>query len=168
MTNQTVEVGILMGSTSDLGVMEGASAVLKRFGIGCEVKVLSAHRAPKEVADYSENALERGVRVIIAGAGGAAHLAGVLAAHTTLPVIGVPVGIEPLKGQDSLLATVQMPKGIPVATVGISNSWNAGLLAIQILAAGGAKTNENLLEKLRDYKEEMRQKVLANKDNVAS
>ena len=127
-------VGILMGSDSDWPVMEQAAETLEGFGVSCEARVLSAHRSPDLVRQYVRGAAARGVRVFIAGAGGAAHLAGVIAAHTTLPVIGVPVGSKRLKGLDSLLATVQMPKGVPVATVAIDNAANAAILAVQCLA----------------------------------
>ncbi|MGH8999944.1 MAG: 5-(carboxyamino)imidazole ribonucleotide mutase [Acidimicrobiia bacterium] len=127
-------VGIVMGSASDLDVMRPAAGVLGEFGVACEVRVISAHRTPADAARYSEGAAARGLRVIIAGAGGAAHLAGVLAASTPLPVIGVPVAIGSMGGLDSLLSTVQMPAGIPVATVAIGGARNAGLLALRILA----------------------------------
>ncbi len=127
-------VGIVMGSDSDLEVMQGAVDALSEFGVACEVRVISAHRAPDVLADYARGAESRGLRVIIGGAGGAAHLPGVAAALTTLPVIGVPVPLRHLDGLDSLLSIVQMPSGIPVATVGIGNARNAGLLAVRILA----------------------------------
>jgi 5-(carboxyamino)imidazole ribonucleotide mutase len=123
-----------MGSDSDWPVMQQAAKTLEAFGIACETRVLSAHRSPDLVRQYVRRAAGRGLKVFIAGAGGAAHLAGVVAAHTTLPVIGVPIMSQHLKGLDSLLATVQMPKGVPVATVAIDNAANAGLLAVQCLA----------------------------------
>jgi len=123
------KVGIVMGSDSDLPVMQEAAKVLEEFGIGTEMRVISAHRTPQRAAEYSETAVARGLSAIIAGAGGAAHLAGVLAASTPLPVIGVPVKSAALNGMDSLLATVQMPAGIPVATVAIDGARNAGILA---------------------------------------
>jgi len=129
-------VAILMGSDSDWSVMEPAAAVLDEFGIGWEAHPFSAHRSPDLVREFVLGAPARGIRVFIAGAGGAAHLAGVIAAHTILPVIGVPVESKSLKGLDSLLATVQMPKGVPVATVAINGSANAALLAVTILAVG--------------------------------
>ena len=129
-------VGILMGSDSDWPVMEQAAQTLERFGVPCDPHVLSAHRSPELVRRYASRAVSRGLKVIIAGAGGAAHLAGVIAAHTTLPVIGVPIESNSLKGLDSLLATVQMPKGVPVATVAIDNATNAAILAVQCLALG--------------------------------
>ncbi len=127
-------VGILMGSDSDWTVMEQAAKTLESFGVACEAQVLSAHRSPELVRRYVQGAAGRGLKVVIAGAGGAAHLAGVAAAHTTLPVIGVPIESKSLKGLDSLLSTVQMPKGVPVATVAIDQAANAAILAVQCLA----------------------------------
>lgn len=140
-----------MGSDSDLDIMREAAKALDGFGIVYEVDVTSAHRSPDRTADYARKAASRGVRVIIAGAGGAAHLAGVIAAHTTLPVIGVPIPSTSLNGLDSLLATVQMPAGIPVATVAIGKpgATNAGILAAQILGLSSAP----LAKKLEDHKE---------------
>jgi len=132
-------VGILMGSDSDWPTMKLAADALAEFGIGSEAKVISAHRDPHGLEEYAGSAVKRGLKVIIAGAGGAAHLPGVTAAFTTLPVIGVPIESKSLKGLDSLLSIVQMPPGVPVATVGIGSGRNAGLLATQILAAGDAK-----------------------------
>jgi 5-(carboxyamino)imidazole ribonucleotide mutase len=132
-------VGILMGSDSDWPVMQQAQRVLAEFGVGSEAHVLSAHRSPELVRRYVAGASARGLKVLIAGAGGAAHLAGVCAAHTTLPVIGVPIESKSLKGLDSLLATVQMPKGVPVATVAIDNAANAAVLAVQCLALADAR-----------------------------
>ncbi|TPW19061.1 MAG: 5-(carboxyamino)imidazole ribonucleotide mutase [Elusimicrobia bacterium] len=129
-------VGVLMGSDSDWPVMEQAVKTLQGFGVPCEARVLSAHRSPELVRRYASTALARGLQVIIAGAGGAAHLAGVVAAHTILPVIGVPIESKSLKGLDSLLSTVQMPRGVPVATVAIDNAANAAILAVQCLALG--------------------------------
>jgi len=149
-------VAVLMGSTSDLETMKKAAEALDEFEISYEMRVLSAHRTPDEVSVFAKAARERGFKIIIAGAGGAAHLPGMLAAHTELPVIGVPVAIGPLQGQDSLLSIVQMPKGIPVATVAIGNAWNAGVLAVQMLGAGDSK----ILDQLRSYKEKMRTEVL--------
>ena len=134
MTEGTPIVGILMGSDSDLGVMRAAADALRELDVPFEVRVLSAHRTPDATIEYARSAVARGLRVIIAGAGGAAHLPGVLAAVTTLPVIGVPVPLQVLDGLDSLLSIVQMPAGIPVATVGVGNARNAGLLAARILA----------------------------------
>ena len=128
-------VGIIMGSQSDLKVMDEAAKILEHFQIPYEIKVVSAHRTPKRLFSYGETAVERGLKVIIAGAGGAAHLPGMMASITSLPVIGVPVKLKALDGMDSLLSIVQMPGGIPVATVGIDNAKNAGLLAVRFLAA---------------------------------
>src|SRR5690348_6688653 len=128
-------VGIVMGSDSDLPTMREAAASCERFGVLYELRVVSAHRTPRDMADYATQAHERGLKVIIAGAGGAAHLPGMIAAHTPLPVIGVPVRTTALSGLDSLLSIVQMPAGVPVATVAIGGAANAGLLAVQMLAA---------------------------------
>jgi phosphoribosylaminoimidazole carboxylase PurE protein len=152
-------VGIVMGSDSDLPVMEEAVAVMKEFGVAYDLRILSAHRSPQEAAAYAQEALPRGLRVLIAGAGWAAHLAGALAAGTTLPVIGVPIDSSPLLGLDALLSTVQMPPGVPVATMGIGRGGarNAGLLAVQILAL-----NDPLLAaKLAAHKQRLVQGVLA-------
>ncbi len=147
-------VGIVMGSESDWAVMKAAAEVCRSFGVPHEVRVVSAHRTPLEMADYGRTAHERGLRVIIAGAGGAAHLPGMLAAHSVLPVIGVPVPLAHLQGLDSLLSIVQMPRGVPVATVAIGNATNAGLLAVQILATSDPALREKLLayraEKIED------------------
>ena len=141
-----------MGSESDLPTMRDAADVLSEFDIPFETRVLSAHRTPDAMADYARSAHERGIRVIIAGAGGAAHLPGMIAASTPLPVIGVPVPTRHLKGMDSLLSIVQMPGGVPVATVAIGQAKNAGLLAVQILAASDAA----LLQRVIDYKESLK------------
>lgn len=146
-----------MGSGSDWDVMEPAVSTLQEFGIEVEKRVISAHRAPHALMEWAESARERGLRVIIAGAGGAAHLAGVIAGLTTLPVIGVPVRSKTLDGLDSLLSIVQMPSGIPVATVAINGSKNAALLAIQMLALN----DEALLDKLEDFRRKQTEKVLA-------
>src|SRR5690348_6157052 len=138
-------VGIVMGSDSDLPTMRGAAEICARFGVEHELRIVSAHRTPDDMAAYGKTAHERGLRVIIAGAGGAAHLPGMLAAHTPLPVIGVPVPTEWLRGLDSLLSIVQMPAGIPVATVAIGNARNAGLLAVRILAAADPELQRQLL-----------------------
>lgn len=159
-------VAIIMGSDSDLSVMKDAEAMLKRFNVSYEIKIMSAHRSPNEVASFARKASENGIQVIIAGAGLAAHLPGVIAAHTEIPVIGVPLAAGPLNGQDSLYSVVQMPKGIPVATVGIGNAQNAGLLAIQILASGGASIDGNLKSLLLEYKEELRKENLAKNDRI--
>ena len=154
-------VGIIMGSDSDLEVMKEAAKVLEDFNVPFEMTVVSAHRTPERMFTYATEAKGRGLQIIIAGAGGAAHLPGMLAACTELPVIGVPVPMTPLQGNDSLLSIVQMPRGVPVATVAIGNAWNAGLLAAQILAAGGEKADNALLDRLAAYKESLRQQVLA-------
>jgi 5-(carboxyamino)imidazole ribonucleotide mutase len=140
-------VSIVMGSDSDLEIMREAAKVLEDFGIAYEIDVTSAHRSPERTADFARHAARRSIRVIIAGAGGAAHLAGVIAAHTSLPVIGVPIPSSSLNGLDSLLATVQMPAGIPVATVAIGKpgATNAGILAAQILGLGSAALAKKLL-----------------------
>jgi len=150
-------VSIVMGSDSDLDVMREAATALEAFGIAYEIDVTSAHRSPERTAEYAQKAASRGVRVIIAGAGGAAHLAGVIAAHTNLPVIGVPIPSTALNGLDSLLATVQMPAGIPVATVAIGKpgATNAGILAAQILAL----SNASLAKKLISHKETLANSV---------
>jgi 5-(carboxyamino)imidazole ribonucleotide mutase len=142
---RTPLVGILMGSDSDWPVMEEAAAVCDEFGVPCDVRVISAHRRPDECARYARGARRRGFRVLIGGAGGAAHLAGVLAAHTTLPVIAVPVPTKVAGGLDSLLSMVQMPPGVPVATVGIGRAGNAGLLAVQILAIADPDLADQLI-----------------------
>lgn len=146
-----------MGSDSDLGVMEESAAVLRKFGVAFEITVASAHRTPQRAADFASQAKNRGIKVIIAGAGHAAHLAGAMAAQTTLPVIGVPIDSSALQGMDALLSTVQMPPGIPVATVAIGKpgATNAGILAVQILAI----SDPRLAEKLDQYKTEMAAKV---------
>lgn len=157
-------VSIVMGSDSDLEIMREAAKALDDFGIPYEMDVTSAHRSPDRTAEYAKHAAKRGIRVIVAGAGGAAHLAGVIAAHTTLPVIGVPIPSTSLNGMDSLLATVQMPAGIPVATVAIGKpgATNAGILAAQILGlsnAGIAKKLEDHKKKLASSVEEKSQKL---------
>ena len=138
-------VGILMGSDSDWPVMEQAAKILDSFGVAWEAHVHSAHRSPALVRQYVVSAASRGMKIIIAGAGGAAHLAGVVAAHTTLPVIGVPIDSKSLKGLDSLLSTVQMPKVVPVATVAIDNAANAAILAVQCLALHDARLHAALV-----------------------
>src|SRR5215471_13399691 len=140
-----------MGSASDLPTLKPAAEILERFGVASELRVLSAHRTPDPMAEYARTAHTRGLRVLIAGAGGAAHLPGMLAANTPLPVIGVPVPATALSGMDALLSIVQMPRGVPVATVAIGGGLNAGLLAVQILAAADA----SLLDKLLAYKAEL-------------
>ncbi len=164
MTNNNIRVGILMGSASDEDQMKPCGQVLRDFGIAFEAKVLSAHRTPNETVEYVTTAKERGIQVIIAAAGGAAHLAGVVAAHTDLPVIGIPIESQSLKGMDSLLSTVQMPPGIPVACVAIGTmgSKNAAHLAVRIMALG----DETLVAKIKTFKEKMRTDILASKVNL--
>lgn len=145
------QVGILMGSDSDCEVMEEVAKACEEFGVAYEMHVLSAHRTPHETTEYAKSAHQRGLKVLIAGAGGAAHLAGVVAAHTPLPVIGVPIKSKALKGLDSLLSMVQMPPGVPVATVAIDGGRNAGLLAVQILATHDAA----LFARLVSYKAQL-------------
>jgi 5-(carboxyamino)imidazole ribonucleotide mutase len=162
MSNNKIEVGIIMGSDSDYPVMEDAVKVLKEFGIGYEVKVLSAHRTPNQHVEYSKSALGRGLKVIIAAAGGAAHLPGVTAAQTTLPVIGVPIKGKSLEGMDSLLSIVQMPPGIPVATVAINGAKNAAILAANIIGL----LNSDIQNKLSEYKAKMERDSLAKNDKL--
>lgn len=150
------QIGIIMGSDSDLPVMQGAADILKEFGVPFELTIVSAHRTPDRMMDYARTAADRGLKVIIAGAGGAAHLPGMVAAMTTLPVIGVPVNITAFQGQDSVLSILQMPKGIPVATVAIDNSANAALLALRILGA----FDETIRGKLDAHLKSMEQIVL--------
>lgn len=159
----TPKVSIIMGSTSDLKVMEGAAKILEEFEICFEMNALSAHRTPAEVESFARGARERGIRVIIAGAGMAAHLPGVIAAMTPLPVVGVPIksGFE---GLDSLLAIVQMPPGIPVATVAVNGAMNAALLAVQIMATG----DEKLMEKFIQFKENLKSKIVAANEELAA
>ncbi len=146
-----IKVGIIMGSDSDLEVMAEAAKILEKFGVFYEITVASAHRSPKIVHKYITNAKNRGIKIIIAGAGGAAHLAGVIASLTTLPIIGVPTKAKTLDGLDSLLSTVGMPPGVPVATVGINAGKNAGILAVQILAI----SDKNLENKMIAYKKKL-------------
>ena len=152
-------VSIVMGSDSDLSTMKEAALALKKLELTHEISVISAHRTPEEVANFAKKAKSRGIRVIIAGAGGAAHLPGMIAAYTELPVIGVPVPVGSLQGYDALFSIVQMPKGIPVATVAIGNAWNAGILAAQILGVADPR----ILDRVREYKAEMRRQVLTKK-----
>ncbi len=154
-------VGLVMGSDSDWPVMDAAAAALAEFGIPYEADVVSAHRMPAEMIAYGQEAHRRGLRVIIAGAGGAAHLPGMLASVTPLPVIGVPVPLKYLDGMDSLLSIVQMPAGVPVATVSIGGARNAGLLAVRMLAAGTDPLAASLQEKLIDFAGELRQSAMA-------
>lgn len=153
--NPTVRVGIVMGSDSDWPVMQAAAAALQELGIGYEVDIISAHRTPQRAMDYASTAEQRGLQVLIAGAGGAAHLPGILAAFTVLPVIGVPIGNSPLNGVDSLYSMVQMPSGVPVATVAIDGARNAGLLAAQILGVG----DPTVRSQLHQFKDKLAQAV---------
>lgn len=162
MSSEKPLVSIIMGSDSDLSIMNEAAKVLDEFQVKYEIKIISAHRSPRYMAEYASDAPERGIKVIIAGAGGAAHLPGVTASFFPLPVIGVPVKSKSLDGLDSLLSIVQMPGGVPVATVGINNAKNAGLLAIQILAT----SDTNLLEKMVDYKKRLEKESLAKNDKI--
>ena len=164
MTDDDVRVGVVGGSRSDFPVLEAAVHVLDELGVASELRVVSAHRTPDHLFRYAEEAPARGIRVIIAGAGGAAHLPGMLAAKTILPVIGVPIPTQHLGGMDSLLSIVQMPRGIPVATVAIGNALNAGLLAAQILALGDA----SLAERLATWRATQTQGVLDDPSNAAA
>ncbi len=149
-------VGIIMGSDSDLEVMQEAAKVLEAFNVPYEITVVSAHRTPERMMEYAKTARERGLKVIIAGAGGAAHLPGMVASVTSLPVIGVPVKLKALDGMDSLLSIVQMPAGVPVAAVAINNAKNAGLLAVQILATHDV----HLAHEMQKYKDKLKEEVL--------
>jgi|UniRef100_UPI00404B0A0F 5-(carboxyamino)imidazole ribonucleotide mutase len=152
------DVAIIMGSDSDWPVMEEAAKALESFGITFTADVVSAHRMPEEMVEFAKNAATKGYKVIIAGAGGAAHLPGMVASLTTLPVIGVPVSLKNLEGMDSLLSIVQMPAGIPVATVGIDNAKNAGLLAARIIGSSDAKVAKKVEAQLADIREEAKAK----------
>ena len=157
------EVGIIMGSASDLPVMQDAADILTHFGIEFEMNIVSAHRTPELMFEYAKNAHKRGLKVIIAGAGGAAHLPGMTASLTPLPVIGVPVkSSNSIDGWDSILSILQMPNGIPVATVALNAAKNAGILAAKIIGA----SNPTLLEKLSAYMEEMKQKVMESAEKL--
>jgi len=157
------EVGIIMGSASDLPVMQDAADILTEFGISFEINIVSAHRTPELMFDYAKNAHKRGLKVIIAGAGGAAHLPGMTASLTPLPVIGVPVkSSNSIDGWDSILSILQMPNGIPVATVALNAAKNAGILAAKILGS----SNPEMLEKLSAYMEEMKEKVMQSAEKL--
>ena len=156
-------IGIIMGSDSDLPTMKDAIAVCEEFTIPCEIAIVSAHRTPERMVEYAQNAHQRGLKVIIAGAGGAAHLPGMVASLTPLPVIGVPVATRHLQGVDSLYSIVQMPAGIPVATVAIGNAKNAGLLAVQILAT----YQPELLERVQHYRQSLSQSVMEKQERLA-
>ncbi|MEY3299891.1 MAG: 5-(carboxyamino)imidazole ribonucleotide mutase [Cyanobacteriota bacterium] len=156
-TTTTPEIGIIMGSDSDLPTMQAAVEVCESFGVAYEVAIVSAHRTPERMVQYAQTARERGLKVIIAGAGGSAHLPGMVAALTPLPVVGVPVVSRTMQGLDSLYSIVQMPGGIPVATVAIGNAKNAGLLAVQILACD----RPALLDRVAEYRRSLEAEVLA-------
>ena len=158
------QVAIVMGSDSDWRIMEQAKVVLDEFGVASDVEVLSAHRTPEKMLNWGKEAAERGTKVIIAGAGGAAHLPGMLASITSLPVIGVPVALNHLEGMDSLLSIVQMPAGVPVATVSIDGAKNAGLLALKILGTA----DPAILEKLDDYRADLEVQVGKKNENLKS
>lgn len=155
-TNQPAEVAIIMGSKSDLPIMKDAAEILKQLGVSFEITIVSAHRTPQRMFDFAKNAASRGIKVIIAGAGGAAHLPGMVASITHLPVIGVPVkSTNSIDGWDSVLSILQMPNGIPVATVALNAAKNAGILAAQIIAISNPQITQNLI----DYKNELLEKV---------
>ena len=157
------KVSIIMGSTSDLPVMEKAAELLEEFQIPFEINALSAHRTPDEAAEFGKHAAERGIRVIIAGAGGAAHLPGVIAALTTLPVIGVPIKASiSMDGWDSVLSILQMPPGIPVATVGLNGARNAGILAAQILATG----DPEIMARMKQFKSDLAKKIVSANEEL--
>jgi 5-(carboxyamino)imidazole ribonucleotide mutase len=155
-------IGIIMGSDSDLPTMKDAIAICEEFNISAEVAIVSAHRTPEIMVNYAKSAHERGIKVIIAGAGGAAHLPGMVASLTPLPVIGVPIATRHLQGVDSLYSIVQMPAGIPVATVSIGNAKNAGLLAVQIIAS----SNPELLIKVQEYRQNLCDSVMAKQSKL--
>lgn len=157
-------VGVIMGSDSDLRVMTAAADILKSLSVPYEIDIVSAHRTPARLVEYASSAVQRGLDVIIAGAGGAAHLPGMVASLTVLPVIGVPVNATALDGHDSLLSIVQMPAGVPVATVAIDNATNAGLLAAQIVATA----DPELRTRLQEYKDGMAEKVIAKANRLAA
>ncbi len=162
---QTIMVGIIMGSDSDLPVMQHAADILKEFGISFELTVVSAHRTPQRMLDYAQTAKERGLKVIIAGAGGAAHLPGMVASVTTLPVIGVPVkSSNSIDGWDSILSILQMPNGVPVATVALNAAKNAGILAAEIIGT----FDDNISQQVAAYKNNMRDEVIAKVDKLKS
>jgi 5-(carboxyamino)imidazole ribonucleotide mutase len=163
MTNPAPLVAVVMGSSSDLPVMQGAVDMLDRFGVAHEVRVVSAHRTPRDMLAYGSQAAGRGLRVLIAGAGGAAHLPGMLASVSTLPVVGVPVALSQLDGLDSLLSIVQMPRGVPVATMAVNGARNAGLLAVRILAQG----DPDLTAAMERFQEEIASEARAQDADVS-
>jgi 5-(carboxyamino)imidazole ribonucleotide mutase len=161
---QTPIVGIIMGSDSDLNIMKDAAEILKEFDIAFELTIVSAHRTPKRMVDYATKAAERGLKVIIAGAGGAAHLPGMIASITTLPVIGVPIkSSNSIDGWDSVLSILQMPNGVPVATVALNAAKNAGIIAAQIIGT----SNENVSSKISAYKNQLEKSVLDKAKNIS-
>ena len=163
MTQDSIQVGIVMGSKSDLPIMKKAAIALKDFGISSELRVLSAHRTPEAAIEYAKSARDRGIQVLIAGAGGAAHLPGVVGGLTTLPVIGVPIkSSNSIDGWDSLLSILQMPSGVPVATVAVDGAKNAGILAAQIIGVSNETVKNNLIA----FKSKMREDVLAMDKNL--
>lgn len=162
MSETKPAIGIIMGSDSDLPTMKGAITICEEFSISHEVAIISAHRTPDRMVNYAQNAHTRGLKVIVAGAGGAAHLPGMVASLTPLPVIGVPVVTRHLNGVDSLYSIVQMPRGIPVATVAIGNAQNAGLLAVQILAS----QQPELLDKVQRYRQNLKNSVLHKQEKL--
>ncbi len=163
MSDTSPLVGIIMGSDSDLPVMQAAADVLKEFDVAHEVRIISAHRTPDEMVSYARSASDRGLKVIIAGAGGAAHLPGMTASMTELPVVGVPVPLKNLDGLDSLLSIVQMPKGVPVATVAVGNAANAAYLALRILAT----SDQDIAKKLQTFAETQRDTVIEKDSNLS-
>lgn len=161
--NQTPIIGIIMGSDSDLNIMKDAAEILKEFNIAFELTIVSAHRTPKRMIDYATKAAERGLKVIIAGAGGAAHLPGMIASITTLPVIGVPIkSSNSIDGWDSVLSILQMPNGVPVATVALNAAKNAGIIAAQIIGT----SDKNISKKISDYKNQLEKSVLDKAKNI--
>ncbi|HNR18973.1 MAG TPA: 5-(carboxyamino)imidazole ribonucleotide mutase [Bacteroidia bacterium] len=163
MSDKKTEVGIIMGSKSDLPVMEQAAKILDEFGVGYEIAIVSAHRTPERMMDYARNAYGRGIKVIIAGAGGAAHLPGMVASVTSLPVIGVPVkSSNSIDGWDSILSILQMPNGVPVATVALNAAQNAGILAAQILSVA----DDRLQSKIIAFKNSLKEKVIKSNEEL--
>jgi 5-(carboxyamino)imidazole ribonucleotide mutase len=162
MENKKFIVGIIMGSDSDLSVMIGAASILEEFGVAVETTIVSAHRTPDRLVEYAKGAVKNALKVIIAGAGGSAHLPGMVASFTPLPVIGVPIKTKSMEGLDSLLSIVQMPPGIPVATVAVNGAKNAGLLALEILALSDRQLQNRLVE----FKEKMRDEVQDKSDKL--
>ena len=160
--SKEIKVGIIMGSDSDISIMKEATDILNEFGISNEMKIISAHRSPHVLSEYASNAHERGMKIIIAGAGAAAHLPGVTAAFTPLPVIGVPIKSKSLDGLDSLLSIVQMPSGVPVATVAINGAKNAGILAAQILGAGDSAIQKIII----DYKKKLSEESIRKNEKL--